>query len=184
MTVAGGILSGLRVLDLSRMLSGPYCTMMLADHGAEVIKIEGRDGDTSRANGPFRADDPDHDWAGYFVSLNRSKKSVVLDLKSDSGRVQFLQLVRCADVVVENFRPGVMERLGLSYEVLAVENPRLVYAAIRGFGDPRSGASPYANWPSYDVVAQAMGGLIALTGPDATTPPPKLDRGLWMFLPV
>ena len=170
MTVAGGILSGLRVLDLSRMLSGPYCTMMLADHGAEVIKIEGRDGDTSRANGPFRADDPDHDWAGYFVSLNRSKKSVVLDLKSDSGRVQFLQLVRCADVVVENFRPGVMERLGLSYEVLAAENPRLVYAAIRGFGDPRSGASPYANWPSYDVVAQAMGGLIALTGPDATTP--------------
>lgn len=165
-----GILMGIRVLDLSRMLSGPYCTMMLADHGAEVIKIEGPGGDTSRGNGPFRDDDPGHDWAGYFVSLNRSKKSVVLDLKSPEGKAAFRALAAKADVVVENFRPGVMERLGLSYESLAEINPRLVYAAIRGFGDPRSGTSPYADWPSYDVVAQAMGGLISVTGPDATTP--------------
>ena len=165
-----GILSGIRVLDLSRMLSGPYCTMMLADNGAEVIKIEDRGGDTSRSNGPFRDDDPNHDWAGYFVSLNRSKKSVVLDLKSESGKADLLALVATADVLVENYRPGVMERLGLSYERLADINPRLVYAAIRGFGDPRSGRSPYADWPSYDVVAQAMGGLISLTGPDSTTP--------------
>ncbi|MGB7322315.1 MAG: CoA transferase [Albidovulum sp.] len=165
-----GILKGIRVLDLSRMLSGPYCTMMLADHGAEVIKIEGPEGDTSRNNGPFRDDDPDHAWAGYFVSLNRSKKSVMLDLKSDEGKVAFRALAATADVVVENFRPGVMERLGLSYESLAEANPRLVYAAIRGFGDPRSGVSPYQDWPSYDVVAQAMGGLIGLTGPDAKTP--------------
>ena len=164
------ILKGLRVLDLSRMLSGPYCTMHLADHGAEVIKIENGNGDTSRGNGPFRKDDPAHDWAGYFVSLNRGKKSVRLDLKSPDGKAQFLKLAATADVIVENFRPGVMERLGLSYETLSEANPRLVYAAIRGFGDPRSGASPYSDWPSYDVVAQAMGGLIAMTGPDAQTP--------------
>lgn len=165
-----GILHGIRVLDLSRMLSGPYCTMMLADHGAEVIKIESASGDTSRGNGPFRDDDPDHDWAGYFVSLNRNKKSVLLDLKSEEGKTAFRVLATTADVVVENFRPGVMERLGLSYESLAEANPALVYAAIRGFGDPRSGESPYSNWPSYDVVAQAMGGMMSLTGPDADTP--------------
>ncbi len=168
--MTSGILSGLRVLDLSRMLSGPYCTMMLADHGAEVIKIEGLRGDTSRNNGPFRADDPDHDWAGYFVSLNRGKKSVQLDLKSPEGTAAFLKLAAEADVVVENFRPGVMDRLGLSYETLSGVNPRMVYAAIRGFGDPRTGESPYANWPSYDVVAQAMGGLMSVTGPDPETP--------------
>lgn len=165
-----GVLAGTRVLDLSRMLSGPYCTMLLADHGAEVIKIEGAGGDTSRQNGPFRHDDPGRDWAGYFVSLNRSKKSVALDLKTAEGKAAFRALAATADVVVENFRPGVMERLGLSYESLRADNPRLVYAAIRGFGDPRSGASPYQDWPAYDVVAQAMGGLVGLTGPDADTP--------------
>ncbi len=165
-----GILKGVRVLDLSRMLSGPYCTMMLADHGAEVIKIEAPTGDTSRGNGPYREDDPEQDWAGYFISLNRSKKSVVLNLKTAEGKSGFRALAASANVVVENFRPGVMERLGLDYESLAKENPALVYGAIRGFGDPRSGESPYANWPSYDVVAQAMGGLMAITGPDAETP--------------
>lgn len=159
-----GILSGIRVLDFSRMLSGPYCTMMLADHGAEVIKIESPDGDTSRSNGPYRADDAGQEWAGYFVSLNRNKKSIVLDLKSEEAKHQIRELVRTSHVVVENFRPGVMERLGLGYEELASENPGLVYAAIRGFGDPRSGESPYVNWPSYDVVAQAMGGLMSMTG--------------------
>lgn len=164
------LLKGIRVLDLSRMLSGPYCSMFLADHGAEVIKIEGGSGDTSRNNGPYRADDPGHDWAGYFVSLNRGKKSIRLDLKSPEGKTAFRRLAATADVVLENFRPGVMDRLDLSYESLAEVNPRLVYAAIRGFGDPRTGASPYADWPSYDVVAQAMGGLMAMTGPDADTP--------------
>lgn len=165
-----GILHGIRVLDLSRMLSGPYCTMMLADHGAEVIKIEPASGDTSRGNGPFRDDDPEKEWAGYFVSLNRNKKSVVLNLKDETDKVEFRALAKSAHILVENFRPGVMERLGLSYESLSQDNPALVYAAIRGFGDPRSGASPYESWPSYDVVAQAMGGLIAITGPDAKTP--------------
>ena len=164
------ILKGLRVLDLTRMLSGPYCTMHLADHGAEVIKIEAGNGDTSRGNGPFHDDDTSHKWAGYFVSLNRGKKSIQLDLKSQNGKESFLKLAATADVIVENFRPGVMERLGLSYETLATNNKKLVYAAIRGFGDPRSGASPYAKWPSYDVVAQAMGGLMSMTGPNAETP--------------
>ena len=165
-----GILSGIRVLDFSRMLSGPYCTMMLADHGAEVIKIEGPEGDTSRSNGPYRADDPGHEWAGYFVSLNRGKKSIMLDLKEAGAKAAIQDLARTAHVVVENFRPGVMERLGLGYENLAQNNPALVYAAIRGFGDPRSGASPYAGWPSYDVVAQAMGGLMSMTGADRDHP--------------
>ena len=114
--ISEGILTGVKVLDLTRMLSGPYCTMMLADHGAEVIKIESELGDSSRANGPYRDDDPEKDWAGYFVSLNRSKKSVQLDLKTKSGKDNFRKLVTQADVVVENFRPGVMERLELNYE--------------------------------------------------------------------
>ena len=166
-----GILTGVQVLDLTRMLSGPYCTMMLADHGAEVIKIESETGDSSRANGPFRTDDPQKEWAGYFVSLNRSKKSVQLNLKTETGKKHFRKLVEHADVVVENFRPGVMERLDLSYEDLKAINPRLVYGAIRGFGDPRLGESPYVKWPSYDVVAQAMGGIMGITGatPDSPT---------------
>jgi len=165
-----GILSGIRVLDFSRMLSGPYCTMMLADHGAEVIKIESPEGDTSRSNGPYRADDPAHEWAGYFVSLNRGKKSIVLDLREEEAKATVRHLVGGAHVLVENFRPGVMERLGLGYEELARHNPALVYGAIRGFGDPRSGESPYAAWPSYDVVAQAMGGLMSMTGMDRDHP--------------
>jgi len=171
-----GILAGIRVLDFSRMLSGPYCTMMLADHGAEVIKIEGPEGDTSRSNGPWRADDEARNWAGYFVSLNRGKKSIVLDLKDPAAKAEVRALVRSAHVLVENFRPGVMERLGLGYEELAKENPALVYAAIRGFGDPRSGESPYAHWPSYDVVAQAMGGLMSMTGADRDHP---MKTGPW-----
>ncbi|MEE2774643.1 MAG: CoA transferase [Pseudomonadota bacterium] len=164
-----GILKGIRVIDLTRMLSGPYCTMVLADHGAEVIKIEDDKGDTSRFNGPYKKYDKCKEWAGYFVSLNRNKKSIQIDLKSKSGIENFRLLVRSADVLVENFRPGVMEKLGLSFEELHKLNPRLVYGAIRGFGDPRSGKSPYNDWPSYDVVAQAMGGLISLTGPDPNT---------------
>ncbi|MFN4142390.1 CaiB/BaiF CoA transferase family protein [Aestuariivirga sp.] len=165
-----GILSGICVLDFSRMLSGPYCTMMLADHGAEVIKVEGPEGDTSRSNGPWRSDDEAREWAGYFVSLNRGKKSIVLDLKNPEAQAAVRELVRTSHVLVENFRPGVMERLGLGYEELARENPSIVYAAIRGFGDPRGGESPYAAWPSYDVVAQAMGGLMSMTGADRDHP--------------
>ncbi len=161
-----GILDGVRILDLSRMLSGPYATMMLADHGAEVIKIEEKNGDSSRRSGPFRKDDKNQEWAGYFVSLNRQKKSVCLDLKNEIDKQFFKDLVKNVDILVENFRPGVMERLGLSFYDLKKLNPRLVYGSITGFGLHEFGESPYSNWPSYDVVAQAMGGLISLTGFD------------------
>lgn len=160
-----GALQDVRVIDMTRMLSGPFCTMLLGDQGAEVIKVESFDGDTTRGHGPYRDDDPAHELGGYFQSVNRNKKSIVLDLKDEQAREVVRRLVKTADVLVENFRSGVMERLGLGYESLRAINPRLVYAAIRGFGDPRSGGSPYDDWPAYDVVAQAMGGLIGITGP-------------------
>jgi crotonobetainyl-CoA:carnitine CoA-transferase CaiB-like acyl-CoA transferase len=160
-----GALQGVRVIDMTRMLSGPFCTMLLADQGAEVIKIESFEGDTTRGHGPYRDDDPHHEFGGYFQSVNRNKKSIVLDLKDEQARDVIRRLVHTSHVLVENFRAGVMERLGLGYEALREINPGLVYAAIRGFGDPRSGTSPYDHWPAYDVVAQAMGGLIGITGP-------------------
>ncbi len=160
-----GALQDVRVIDMTRMLSGPFCTMLLGDQGAEVIKIESFDGDTTRGHGPYRSDDSGHEFGGYFQSVNRNKKSIVLDLKDEQARDVIRRLVKTADVLVENFRSGVMERLDLGYEALREINPRLVYAAIRGFGDPRSGKSPYDHWPAYDVVAQAMGGLIGITGP-------------------
>ncbi len=177
-----GALAGVRVIDMTRMLSGPYCTMLLADQGAEVIKVESFDGDTTRGHGPYRDDDPAHEFGGYFQSINRNKKSIVLDLKDDGARDVLRRLVKTADVLVENYRSGVMERLGLGYERLRELNPRLVYAAIRGFGDPRSGASPYDDWPAYDVVAQAMGGLIGITGagPGAHV---KIGPGIGDILP-
>ena len=165
-----GILQGVRVLDLSRMLSGPYATMLLADHGAEVIKIEGSEGDTSRRSGPFNESDKKKEWSGYFVSLNRNKKSINLNLKNEEDLIFLKKLIEKSDVLVENFRPGVMERLGLSFDEVSKINSRIVYGSISGFGSEFFGDSPYKNWPSYDVVAQAMGGLISLTGFDERTP--------------
>jgi crotonobetainyl-CoA:carnitine CoA-transferase CaiB-like acyl-CoA transferase len=177
-----GSLSDIRIVDLTQMLAGPYATMMLADHGAEVIKIEPPEGDMTRPVGPFRADDSRKLLGGYFQSINRNKYSVSLDLKTEEGRSALLKMIANADAVVENFRVGVMERLGLSYETLREVNPKLVYAALRGFGDERTGASPYGNWPAFDVVAQAMGGLMAVTGPDAVTPM-KIGPGVGDILP-
>ena len=165
-----GILKGIRVLDLSRMLSGPYATMLLADHGAEVIKIESAEGDTSRRSGPFEKKDVKGDWSGYFISLNRNKKSISLNLKNRDDIVFLKKLIKKSDVLVENFRPGVMKRLGLSFDEVSKINPRIVYGSINGFGSEIFGESPYKNWPSYDVVAQAMGGLISLTGYNEETP--------------
>src|SRR3954454_20990864 len=159
-----GPLAGLRVVDLTVMLSGPYCTMLLADLGADVVKVEPPNGDLTRYAGPFRDDDELRAYGGYFHSINRNKRSIVLDLKQDGGREVLERLARGADVLVENFRPGVMERLGLPYERLHELNERLVYASIRGFGDPRTGESPYADWPAFDVTAQAMGGFMGITG--------------------
>jgi len=159
-----GPLAGVRVLDLTQALAGPYCTMLLADLGADVIKVEPTRGEMTRFSGPFTEDDTEHAFGGYYASLNRNKRSLTLDLKSAAGKEAALRLADKSDVLVENFAVGVMDRLGLSYETLAERNARLVYAAIRGFGDPRTGESPYAERPAYDVVAQAMGGLVGVTG--------------------
>ncbi|PKP72050.1 MAG: CoA transferase [Alphaproteobacteria bacterium HGW-Alphaproteobacteria-5] len=177
-----GALSDIRILDLTQMLAGPYATMMLADHGAEVIKIEGMGGDITRLAGPFAGDDRQQTHGGYFQSVNRNKQSVCLNLKAEAGHAAFLELVKTADVVVENFRHGVMDRLGLSYESLRAANPALVYGALRGFGDRRTGASPYADWPAFDVVAQAMGGIMGITGPDARAPT-KVGPGVGDIIP-
>ncbi len=179
---AWGALSDLRIIDLTQMLAGPFGTMFLADHGAEVIKVEPLEGDMTRRGGPFHEDDPERLLGGYFQSVNRNKQSVVLDLKSAGGREAFLALVRDADAVMENFRSGVMERLGLGYETLKEINPRLVYGTLRGFGDERTGASPYVAWPAFDVVAQAMGGIMAITGPDPETPT-KVGPGVGDIVP-
>ena len=183
MSQSHGALSDLKVIDLTQMLAGPYCTMLLADQGADVIKIEPLTGDPTRTFGPFPADDTVHHFGGYFQSTNRNKKSVSIDLKSEEGKLLFRRLARDADVVVENFRAGVMDRLGIGYETLAAENPKLVYAAIRGFGDPRTGASPYVDRPAFDVVAQAMGGAMGVTGPDAHTPM-KIGPGVGDIFPA
>ncbi|KXX59227.1 CaiB/BaiF CoA transferase family protein [Rhodococcus sp. LB1] len=165
-----GPLDGVRVVDLTHALAGPYCTMLLADLGADVLKVESPSGDLSRKAGPYPADDSTRSFGGYFQSVNRGKRSVVLDLKTADGAATLRTLAADADVLVENFTPGVMERLGLSYESLAAENPRLVYAALRGFGDPRSGESPYQSWPAFDVVIQAMAGILGITGTEDGTP--------------
>jgi crotonobetainyl-CoA:carnitine CoA-transferase CaiB-like acyl-CoA transferase len=159
-----GPLVGVRIIDLTRALAGPFCTMILADLGADVIKVEPPEGDLTRFSGPFTQGDQERAYGGYFASINRNKRSIVLDLKQPDDRDRLLALVDGADVLMENFRVGVMDGLGLSYETLHARNPRLVYGAIRGFGDPRTGASPYAEWPAFDVVAQAMGGAVSATG--------------------
>jgi len=180
---SSGALEGLRVLDLTQMLAGPFCTMMLADQGADVIKIEPLEGDGTRSMGPFHPDDQVRAFGGYFQSVNRNKASLALDLKRPEGREVFLALLDATQVVVENFRAGVMERLGLGYARLRQRNPRIVYASIRGFGDPQTGTSPYVDWPAYDVVAQAMGGIMAITGADGCTPT-KIGPGVGDTIPA
>jgi len=178
----GGPLAGVVVVDLTRALAGPYGTMLLADLGAYVLKVEAIGGDLTRGFGPYAEDDQDHWYGGYFQSVNRNKHSISVDLKAPEGRDLVLELVKEADVVVENFRPGVMERLGLSYETLAKINPRLVYGAVRGFGDPRTGESPYVGRPSFDVVAQAIGGVMHITG-EADGPPMRFGPGIGDIFP-
>ena len=165
MAARTGPLADVRVLDLTQALAGPFCTMLLADLGADVVKVEPPEGDMARLVGPPPEDREQCHFGGYFASINRNKRSVVLNLKDAADRELFLRLAETADVVVENARVGVMERLGVGYDTLRQRNPRVVYAAIRGFGDPRTGESPYANWPAFDIVAQAMGGMVGTTGP-------------------
>jgi len=152
------LLEGVRVLDLSRMLAGPYGSMLLADMGAEVIKIEDPDGgDPMRVMGPPFLPDGE---SAYFLAINRNKKSVALNLSEPTGGQVFLDLVRAADVVWENFRPGVMARLGCEYAALAAVNPRLILCSISAYGQE----GPYRDWPAFDLALQAMGGAMSLTG--------------------
>jgi len=153
---AKGALMNLRVLDLTRVLAGPFCTMILGDLGAEIIKIEVPGlGDDSRSYPPFIGTE-----SAYFMNLNRNKRSMTIDLKTPEGKGVFLDLVKCSDVVIENFRPGTMEKMGLSYEELSKENPLIVYSSISGFGQ----YGPYRDLPGYDIIGQAMGGIMSVTG--------------------
>ena len=155
-----GPLDNLLVVDLSRVLAGPYATMVLADLGARVIKVEAPEtGDDARHFGPFIGGK-----SAYFMSLNRGKESIALNLKAADDRVLFEQLVAVADVLVENYRPGTMERLGYGWDELRALNPRLVYAAVSGFGH----TGPYRERAAYDMVVQGMGGIMSVTGqPDS-----------------
>jgi crotonobetainyl-CoA:carnitine CoA-transferase CaiB-like acyl-CoA transferase len=155
--LSSGPLAGVRVLDLSRILSGPFATMVFADLGADVIKLENpRTGDDTRQWAPPYQGDQ----SAYFLSVNRNKRGVAVDLKTEQGLDIALRLADRADIVVENFRPGTAGRLGLGYDALAARNPRLIYASISGFGQ----TGPYAYEPGYDAIAQALGGLMSVTG--------------------
>jgi CoA:oxalate CoA-transferase len=151
-----GPLSGITVVDLSKVLAGPFCTMILADLGARVIKVEVPEtGDDSRHFGPFI-----NDVSAYFASINRGKESITLNLKADHDRAIFEKLLEKADVLVENYRPGVMEKLGFGWDVLHGRYPRLIYAACSGFGH----SGPYSLRAAYDMVVQGMGGIMSITG--------------------
>ncbi len=157
-----GLLSGIRILDLSRVMSGPYCTSMLSDLGAEVIKIEMPEyGDEARSFGPYIDGE-----STYFILLNRNKKSVTVNLKTAEGRAIITSLIPKCDVLVENFRPGVMTRLGLDEVSVRALNPGIIYTSISGFGQQ----SPLQDWPAFDLVIQAMSGLMSLTGPRGGPP--------------
>ena len=164
-----GPLKGIRVLDLTRILAGPYATMILRDLGAEVIKIEQPGvGDEARDFGPFK-----NDFSLYFMSVNRGKKSITLNLKSPRGKELFLELVKGSDILVENFRPGTMEKLGLDYESLKTHHPSLLYAACSGFGQ----TGPYATRGAYDMIIQGMGGIISITG-EPDRPPVRVGTSI------
>jgi crotonobetainyl-CoA:carnitine CoA-transferase CaiB-like acyl-CoA transferase len=172
------LLDHVRVLDLSRAMAGPYCTMMLGDLGAEVIKVEPPpNGDESRSWGPpFLGGE-----SAYFLSVNRNKKSIVIDLKHEEGRAIVLKLAQISDVVVENFRPGTVEKLGVDYKSLSRINPKLIYCSISGFGQ----TGYYREKPGYDIIALAMSGMMSIMGEEGRPPikagVPISDIGAGMF---
>ncbi len=175
-------LDGIRVLDLTWVYAGPFATMMLSDLGADVIKVEGPPfGDWTRVVPPL-----ENGHSGYFYMLNRRKKSIALDLKEEEGRELFMRLVERADVVAENFKAGTLDRLGIGYEPARQVNPRIIYGSINGFGS----SGPYSNLPCVDPVAQAMGGLMSMTGfegqPPLKTGPAVADSlsGLYLALGI
>jgi crotonobetainyl-CoA:carnitine CoA-transferase CaiB-like acyl-CoA transferase len=180
MDMTGLALEGVRVIDLTAYLSGPYCSMILADHGADVIKIEHpRDGDEARRMPPFINGE-----SAPFMLWNRNKRSVALDLKTERDNALCLDLLREADVFIENFKPGVADRLGLGYDVLGALNPRLVYCSISGFGQ----TGPYRARGGFDLMVQAMSGIMSVNGPE-DGPPHRIpmaiaDIGAGMFAAI
>jgi crotonobetainyl-CoA:carnitine CoA-transferase CaiB-like acyl-CoA transferase len=172
-----GPLEGVKVLSFGRALAGPFAAMLLSDLGAEVVKIEEpQNGDTARRNGPFI------DGLGsYFLSVNRGKKSITFDLRNEQAKKTVIELTKRADILIENFRPGVMARLGLDYEAIRNHNPEIIYASISGFGQK----GPYAHRPAFDMLAQGMGGTVSITG-EPGSPPTRVgysigDMGASMF---
>jgi len=160
--MANGPFSGLLILDLTRVLAGPFCTMMLAELGARVLKVEAPDGgDDARRFTPFF-----QGRSAYFLSLNRGKESIALDLKAEADRAVLWELVRRADVLVENYRPGKLERLGLGFARLREANPRLIYASVSGFGH----SGPWSPRPAYDLIVQALSGMMSVTGQPGQAP--------------
>jgi crotonobetainyl-CoA:carnitine CoA-transferase CaiB-like acyl-CoA transferase len=185
MSVGGeprGPLAGLRVLDLTRVLAGPFCTMILGDLGAEIIKVEEIDGGDQTRNIPPHVNGVSH----YFLAINRNKKSLALDARKSEGRAVLLDLVRRCDVIIENFRPGVMARIGLSTEALRAANPAIIICSVSGYGQETS----LSGKPSFDLVAQALSGVMSINGePDG--PPTKLGLpigdlggGVWAAISI
>ena len=179
-----GALAGLKVIDLTRVLGGPYCTMVLSDHGAEVIKLEPPQGDETREWGPPFDDAGD---ASYFIGVNRNRESVGLDLSKPAGRQVLLRLLENADVLIENFKPGSMEKWGLGYEgVLSKRYPRLIHCRVSGFGAD----GPLGGFPGYDAVLQAMVGLMSINGTETSgatrlgTPVVDIATGLFSAIAI
>ena len=172
MSTRSGPLADLTIIDCTMALAGPFGTGLLADLGANVIKVEPPEGDAFRPLPPFppdyghaaRGSEAGMDYGAPFAGVNRNKRSIRLDLKTAEDREILLALCSQADAIVENMRAGVMDKLGLGYETIAGKNPRIVYGAVRGFGDPRTGESPYSDWPCLDVAAQSFGGLVNANG--------------------
>jgi len=163
-------LDGLRVVDLTRVLSGPYCTMQLGDLGAEVIKVEqpGKGDDTRAFAPPYQGDE-----AAYFLSVNRNKKSITLDMKAAPAKEVLWRLIEASDILVENFRPGAMDRLGFGYRAVSKRRPSMIYASISGFGD----SGPQKDRPGYDVIVQGEAGIMDITGP-RDGPPHKVGAAI------
>ncbi|HUH58830.1 MAG TPA: CoA transferase [Candidimonas sp.] len=171
-------LNGIRVLDVSQVMAGPFACMMLADMGADVIKVEPPTGDQTRGAMGFKMKGPD---SMGFLNMNRNKRSVTLDLKSDEGREAFYALAKTADVIVENYRPGAVKRLGIDYESIKAINPKIIYVSISGFGQ----SGPWAHRPGFDLMAQAMSGIMSVTGYPGEKPVkagvPVADIGCALF---
>jgi CoA:oxalate CoA-transferase len=180
-------LEGVRVIGFEQQISAPLCTMILADHGAEVIKIERPgSGDPAREMAPIKRNEHGDSNSGYYLRFNRNKKSLTLNLQTEAGRKIYGELTRTADVVVENFKPGLADRLGIGYNQIRLNNPGVVYTCISGFGTMPDHKGEYSDRPAYDIIAQAMGGLMQTCGPDPAGAPFNLGvsigdsvSGIW-----